>query len=356
MVVWIAIGLLFAILASVGFRRLQKPPPQDPKWISVINNIEPVTNFDWTSCPPIPIRPFVNKKNFNPLMGVKQMTADKHDWLRVESTYLEEIRMKQQMCVHRPNDAMFASDTPKTALALAEFYEMVTRFMTQRYPELFVIKENLVHNKITDDSCPYFAKGQSNEKMMVNINKLMDEDFLILIKDNDDDEEFKLRVLVNAAPAGFDPKRGHNAPLSHIHSPVPQYGTRLQSPMAKFFANMLPKDLWVRTNWSIQTHANRFNLNALHGRDGDQIKQLLREELEVDATRLRVERQIFTRLPKSKGMIMIIRTYLTPISEIKAEGNGEELIRGIQSLPDDLAFYKRRPEWGNAVVEYLREK
>lgn len=56
---------------------------------------------------------------------------------------------------------------------------------------------------------------------------------------------------------------------------------------------------------------------------------------------LRCERQVFIRLPKTKLIVMTIRTYLTPIDKIKQEGNAKELIRGIDSLPEDLAFYKK---------------
>lgn len=289
-------------------------------------------------------------------MGVKDMTANKHDWLRIEKDYAENIKTKNALCSEREDDMMFAHDDAKTHLALSEFYTMVVRFFTQRYPTIFSVKDGNVFNKIIAEYCPVSPEGQTSKQLMVNLNKLLDEDYLILLKDNEEDDEFKLRVLVNAAPAGFDPKRGHNMPVSYIHSPVPQYRQRLKLTMGKFFTNMLPKNLWVRTNWSIQTHATRFNLNALHGREGDELRPLTRDELNIDQCRLRVERQIFTKLPQSKGLVMIIRTYLTPIADIKAEGNGNELIHGIESLPDDLAFYKRRNEWGDAIVAYLKDE
>ena len=44
----------------------------NPSHSSVINNIPPVaSNFKWETQQPLPIRPFVNKKNFNPSMAIK---------------------------------------------------------------------------------------------------------------------------------------------------------------------------------------------------------------------------------------------------------------------------------------------
>jgi len=44
---------------------------------------------------------------------------------------------------------------------------------------------------------------------------------------------------------------------------------------------------------------------------------------------------------------------LTLLKTIKQEGLGKELSRAIDGLPDDLAFYKKRNSWGEAVKEYL---
>lgn len=360
------VGYLFSVglcvlIIVLWFRRRQgrtKTPATLVESPSVLTSITPVdANFDWKRCFEPEYRPFVNKKNFNPSMGVKKMNNDASDWLRIEHTYLEEIFRKKVLMKERPEDMAFCSEGNVYWLALAEFYDVVMSFYVQRYPQYFQVKEDMVYNFITERHLPLTSDGLNSSEMLANLNETMEEDFLILMKDapDDPDGEYILRAALNAAPAGFDPTRGHNQPVSLIHSPVPQYQLRLKHSMGKFFTNMLLKDLWVRFNWSIQTHPTRFNLNQLHGREGDALREIPKDELPFDDCRLRVERQTFTRLPRTKAMIMIIRTYLTPISKICAEGNGPELIRGIDSLPDDLAFYKRRGEWGEALKAHVRE-
>lgn len=69
---------------------------------------------------------------------------------------------------------------------------------------------------------------------------------------------------------------------------------------------------------------------------------------------MRIERQTLIRLPKSKAIVFCIRQYLTPLHEIKAEGAGEALIEAIESMPEKLGYYKKRPFWKRDMYNYFR--
>lgn len=326
--------------------------------VSVLQLISAIDGqFDWKAATPLTIRPFVNKRNFNPSMAIKSIKNTPYDWLLIENTYLNNIELKKSVALDRPDDVIFMNDDPCTKLAVVETYDTIINFLISRYPMYFEsVGKQIVKNTITGLKFPRYGKDIAPKSLLSILNKNIEEDFLLLLKDNPNnlDKEYKLKASINGFPAGFDPKVGHNQPISFIHSPVPQYPSRLQTSMHKFFNNLQPKDLWVRHNWSIQTNAKKFNLDSLHGREGEKITQLKSHEINFDETFLRVERQIFTRLPKSRANLMTIRTYLTPISQIKQEGLAPDLIFGIDSLPDDLAFYKRRDAWGEAIKQYLR--
>ena len=87
--------------------------------------------------------------------------------------------------------------------------------------------------------------------MVEILGRNIEEDFLILIKNNphNKQEEYIMRASLNGFPAGFDPRVNFNQPISFIHQPVPQYKSRLQFSMTKFFNNLQPDKLWVRHNW-----------------------------------------------------------------------------------------------------------
>ncbi|EMG50617.1 hypothetical protein SBY92_001406 [Candida maltosa Xu316] len=326
---------------------------------SVINNIKSVApDFNWKVQEPLPIRPFVNKKNFNPSMGVKNIGSTPEDWLLIENTYLTNINLRVKTFEAVPEQTSFVNNNPMTESALREFYDILTIFLVQRYPMIFKRSwGGEITNMVTNETFPSKSDKLSNTQIMKLISSNIEEDFLIMHKDNPDDqsEEYILRASLNSFPAGFDPRVNFNQPVSFIHKPVPQYKSRLQFTMGKFFNNLKSKDMWVRHNWSIQTHSSMYNAGSNHGREGEKIQALKMEDIDFEnGCFLRCERQVFIRLPKSHAILMTIRTYLTPIDKIKEEGNAMELIRGIDSLPDDLAFYKRRDAWGEAVKEYLR--
>lgn len=72
---------------------------------------------------------------------------------------------------------------------------------------------------------------------------------------------------------------------------------------------------------------------------------------------IRVEHQTLSRLPKSQALIFTMRTYITPLSQVKAEGLGPALADAVEGLDANgkaMAEYKRRGEWGEVVGEYLR--
>jgi len=331
----------------------------DPSWISCIQQPVPAIDpsFKWDETIPKKIRPFVKKKSFNAEMGIKNIASTPEDWLLLENTYLQAITLRKKFTRLYPDKTSLAYNNEATAMAIREFYETVTTFLLNRYPQYFVVEKDTILNKISGETMPLNGKNTTPHELVLILASHIEEDFLILLKDDPDDheQEYLLRASITGFPAGFDPSKGHNKAISQIHDLVPQYSSRLKNPMSNFFNKLKPKDLWVRHNWSVQTSANYFNLDSLHGRDGDEIKVMTMDDLDFEnGCFLRVERQILTRLPKLRAIFMTVRTYLTPMSEIKKEGSGDELCRGISSLPKEIAFYKRALSWGDAVKEYLQ--
>ncbi len=64
------------------------------------------------------------------------------------------------------------------------------------------------------------------------------------------------------------------------------------------------------------------------------------------------------RLPESGAVVLTYKTYLYPLVDIKAEGQGEALGEAIEGLSKgnvpEMARYKRGTVWGEAVCKYLR--
>lgn len=78
------------------------------------------------------------------------------------------------------------------------------------------------------------------------------------------------------------------------------------------------------------------------------------EAIDLDKTYLRYEYHTLTCLPKTKTIMFCVRSYLTPIQQIKDEQNGAALADACDSMPERFGTYKRRPVWGDQLCDWLR--
>ncbi|KAM9906508.1 hypothetical protein OXX59_000611 [Metschnikowia pulcherrima] len=350
--------LALLLLVALYLQRVLKA--KKPQSRDVSNQLKPIgIDFDWNNCEPYYLRPFVGKNNFNPSMAVHNISKQREQLFLIEKSYLDATTLRKEHLKSFEQKILHCNQSERAREAVREFYSMTVEFLTQRYPQYFKISadEKTVKNLINSNVMPLSGEGEDAMHLLRVLTANVEEDILILLKDNpgEENEEYILRASLTGSPAGFDPSHNFDKPISFIHEPVPQYQSRLISPMHRFFNKLEPKDLWQRGNWSIQTSNVSFKLKDHHGRSGDEIGELSRDQLDIEnACFMRCERQLLTRLPKSRAVIMLVRTYLTPVKQIKEEGLGPEMARAIESLPADLAFYKRRKLWGKAVSEYLK--
>ena len=91
------------------------------------------SNFKWEAQQPLPIRPFVNKKSFNPSMAIKNISDTSQDWLLIENTYYNNVRQRQKHIALEPEILTFIHNNNRTKQAVGEFYDMVTQFLLLRY-------------------------------------------------------------------------------------------------------------------------------------------------------------------------------------------------------------------------------
>lgn len=346
--------LALLIVGVIAFLHLRKSAGPIP----VISKVKPVgDDFEWEKAEPVKVRPFVGKKDFRPNMGIRNLCQTPEEWLLIENTYDRVTDKKEEITTKDSQKTISIHDSPRSNLAAREYYDLVTNFMVMRYPQYFIRKGNQIYNKIKDVYIPGSLKGVDPRELYMIIARTIEEDVVVFLKDDpkDKEQEYTLRSSITGFPAGFDPSKNVNKVISEIHEVVPQYKERLKLSMGRFFNRLEPTDLWVRYNWSIQTHDQHFSLDLNHGRAGEKVKQLTIDEIDFDnKCFLRCERQVLTRLPKLRANIMTVRTYLTPIKKVKEEGLAEDLCHAIDALPEDLSHYKKRPAWGEAVKEYLR--
>ena len=78
------------------------------------------------------------------------------------------------------------------------------------------------------------------------------------------------------------------------------------------------------------------------------------DDINLDNCYLRVEHQTLVRLKRSRAIVFCVRSYLTTLHDIRAEGNGLQLADAFESMPHKLGNYKKRPFWQTSVYRFLR--
>ncbi|CCH42019.1 hypothetical protein BN7_1558 [Wickerhamomyces ciferrii] len=357
-------SITFPLLCLVIYKTIAKEvkhKPTDNK-----NNDNPIINspkrynsveseFQWTQAEPYRYRPF-KKGEYKLVMGIHNIEPD--EWFLVENTYKDYTTIKYGT-VSTPNltdhCVFMTEDCIPTVI---EFYQETTKFMLERYPMCFKIDldQGKILNLIRGDSIPLDPYSIPPKELLHCLSRFIEEDFILMFPDpkghNTDEYIFKGGVFAFAA--GFDPIERFQKPLTEIHGPVPEYRTKLRSQMNKFFEKLKPGLFVKRNNWSIQTHNKIFVIDANKGTEDEEIKSLNPDHLDFKRqVYFRSERQVLTRLPKTQSIVFSIRTYLTPMWKIREEGLADELVGGIQGMQEVIGQYKRRPEWGDAVVKFM---
>jgi hypothetical protein len=106
----------------------------------------------------------------------------------------------------------------------------------------------------------------------------------------------------------------------------------------------------VMHQWSLQvdgTDLFRTGGTSSHSEDGY-------FHTDFDQCFLRIEYQTLCALPTSKAIVFCVRSYLTPLRQIREEGNGVALAKAIEGMPEQLGVYKMRPLWGEKILPWLK--
>jgi len=295
----------------------------------------------------------------------------KQDWIQIDRGYLDRINERKSTLAKQPEKALAAN--PACIPAVLELFNSVIEHLVIRFPTMFKQEGSKFENLITHKTYDLAKTRQETNSMQRMIAENVEEDFYIMCPDKDG--IFSLQGFVSCFPGGFLTLGKLGQSMSEIHSGVPGLNETIGKGIARFmalmrggsivqrwnvsnfFLEMLElQDVANRCKWSFQfdgTELFRTGGNNFYPKEGDVVGDVS-EDQNLDQCFLRIERQTLVCLAESKAIVFCIRQYLTPIQQVKAEGNGEALIRAIESMPEKLGYYKKRPFWERDVSNFLR--
>ncbi|KAI1935033.1 hypothetical protein LOZ58_000390 [Ophidiomyces ophidiicola] len=382
------LGLIFMIAYrkwadSTRAKRVQKLRQENA---SKFPNITPLKNFEWEKTEPLKFRPF--KPKYHLTMALENLEPS--ELIPMDNTYKDRIELRRQLVkdqygvVLGVNKSKGGEEEPRVRAAVAELYAFVMgTYLPTRYPTMFRLleadlamgKTMFVQNQVTREMLPTTLNpGRPTISALETLAKHVDEEMLLLLprvknsgkksqdittSSTNEVDKYILEAYSTCFPSGFDTRTKLGRQLNEIHQPVPGYKEKLEKSMDRFFHKLEVGKFVKRVNWTMTTGAELFSaFGDVHAVNGEDMKQMNLEELDIDKTYLRCERQTLYRLPTSGALIFSFHTYRYPIREIKAEGSGEELALAIDGFKEGstplMARYKRVTAWGEAVKEYLR--
>ena len=253
--------------------------------------------------------------------------------------------------------------------ATTEFYELITSYLPVRYPSIytkvrsFFWNAEYLHTSLTcsaslfNDMSPRHAENdiptkcpEDVRKGLLNISSTLDEDFLILVP-AEDDIGYILGAYITCFPQGFETSTILGKRVRDIHGPVPKYKERLQSSMERFFDRIEVGKFVRRTNWSCATTDKLYTGDIqthFHAGDNSEKSEEEMEDIRPEQCLQRTEAQILFRLPKTRALVFVIKTYTYPLEDVKAEGLGPDLADAIEGLEKgnvkEIFEYKRGPD------------
>lgn len=186
------------------------------------------------------------------------------------------------------------------------------------------------------------------------LGRQVQEDLLIMAGDVEAGTPLVAGQLCFAAGWCLDDKLGR--PFLAIHDPVPQFAERIGRASNLLMERLKPGHPTGRVGWSITVgdDLNRAPIVA-DRRRGD------RREITADNAGercyLRLERQTFSRLPRTWGILFTIHTYRAPIAAVAGEPErARRLAAVLRTMPPAVRAYKGLTPYADSLIAFLEAR
>ncbi|KAI0897384.1 hypothetical protein F4806DRAFT_495058 [Annulohypoxylon nitens] len=347
---WVLLLVPFLALgfALNAFRKPQLKQSAEKQRIE--SQVEPLLDFDFRKVAPIKYQPY--KTQGHVTMGIQKRVRS--EWIRMDCGYLDRINERLPLIREKPEFTIGTGE--KVNPAIEELYEeIMIKYLPVRFPTMFKARGKTVKNLATGTTYPLTTMGLTHAQMLAYMGENVEEDFYFMCPDHDG--QYRLQGYIACFPGGFLSPARVGESVREIHKPVPGYERKLGLSVDRYFGRMIPGDFIGRMNWSLQVDgADLFRTDGNNYYPGtEQVVSDYKEDPSLDECYLRVEHQTLTKLPRTSAVIFTVRSYMTPLHQVKAEGNGKALAAAIESMPEGLGHYKMRQYWGSKVLPWLTE-
>ncbi|KAF9894231.1 hypothetical protein FE257_007733 [Aspergillus nanangensis] len=349
---WIYILLSLLLFVFLYTRHYKSGVPQTPKYHHELGGIKPQPKaWTWDHQEPVPYRPWHNGP-YHVTMGLKN--ANITNWIEVDNTYLPKYRLKKRLFADSDFRPEVLQVLPGCDEEAFEALELLKDVLLRQYPSMFqLVDSHRLENKVTGDVWDLRREAETWKSFhpLEVMSLLATEDFFLL--KTDEEGVTTLRAGAVCFPAGWKISQRIGHSLWQIHAgKVPQYESKLAKSMDRFFVKLPVGGSISRFNYAIDDSNELFHIHSHHNLTLDPRGS----PLTLADLHLRVERQFLQRLPRTRGLLFSIRTYITPISEVTRDLELARALRtSVGSYTPDVAKYKNKPLWNDLLQQHLNE-
>ncbi len=188
------------------------------------------------------------------------------------------------------------------------------------------------------------------------LGRQVQEDLLLLAEDEAAGTPLVAGHLCFASGWCLDDKLGRS--FLAIHAPVPLFAERIGRSSDLLMRRLKPGHPTARVGWSLTASPDLNRAPALAA-------VWRRDDATIDATNagercyLRLERQTFSRLPRTRAILFTIRTYVAPIADVIAEEaplRARRLAGTLRTAPPELLRYKGIAGFAAPLLAYLEAR
>ncbi len=276
-------------------------------------------------------------------MAMALVACSADDLVEIDKRYRDEMAERRTLLSERHQE-VFAT-TPGSEVAQAEALEMVASLLPRRFATWFSQAGPVLHNHLTGEAWDLAHPAHPSLELA---GRLVQEDLLLI---DPAGPAPLLAAAILCAPSRWLLGEKIGLPLGAVHAQVPLYEDRLSSPVDRFMRSLRPGRAAERMNWSVLDNGALFQPG---GKFRSRPNPGVTVQNAPETLFLRVERQVFFRLPRTQMVLFSVRVHSYELARVLAvPGAAADLAAAVRALPPSLAAYKSLPTIAHALLPCL---
>lgn len=185
-------------------------------------------------------------------------------------------------------------------------------------------------------------------EQLLNLGRVWEADVVWLVAD--DVGTYRVAGGIVCFPSSWDLQEKLGRTLSETHRPVPELNVALDRKIETFLGRLVPGEAWLRENAGFSRSPGR-----------NQHPSRPRQQLDATVTRdevwVRLEHQLFLKLPLSQSLLFGICVEVVPLGQVLSSPQAAvDLARMLSTISEEAAEYKGLTTARDVLGSFCRQQ